>query len=310
MRDITRKQITLRTADAVAFVACSATTIALIKNNQLPKGDPFGIAKAAAFLGAKQTASLIPHCHPVTIDGMSIQYHILEPNNPLDEYTFASEYGVVIFGEAKSIGKTGIEMEILTGVSIAALTIYDLLKPVDKNISIENTRLLDKKGGKTDKKKYFERSHQCSIIVCSDAVVEGKKTDVITALVNTTLLEFNANISKKMVVAQEALALKKAIEESVSRDDHFVFICGGTGQSNTDISAAVVDEITDKKLDGIIDAMRHYSLDRSGIAMVSRLAAGIKERTTIITIPGSSTGAQESLDAIMPYVFHLRKMLV
>lgn len=124
MRDITSKQITLRTATAVAVIYCTAETITLIRNNELPKGNLFDVARAAGFLGAKLTPQLLPHCHPVTIDGMDISFEINTHERP----------GITISGHAKSIGRTGIEMEMLTAVSVAALEIYDMLKPVDTTL--------------------------------------------------------------------------------------------------------------------------------------------------------------------------------
>ena len=146
MRDITSKQITLRTAKAVAVIYCTKETLALIKNNELPKGNLFDVARAAGFLGAKLTPQLLPHCHPVTIDGMDISFEINETERP----------GITISGNAKSIGRTGIEMEMLTAVSIAALEIYDMLKPVDTTLEIGGIKLLQKTGGKSDRKNTFQ----------------------------------------------------------------------------------------------------------------------------------------------------------
>ena len=153
MNDITFKTSTLREATAEGVVLCSAETLTHIKNNTVPKGNIFEFARAAGFFGAKKTDQLLPHCHPVTIDGMELNYEILEN-------------GIKITGTAKSIGRTGIEMEILTGVSIAALTIYDMLKPIDKGLEITGIKLLDKKGGKTDREKYFQTPPTCAVLVC------------------------------------------------------------------------------------------------------------------------------------------------
>src|ERR1044071_5876766 len=167
MRDITHKQITLRTARAIGILFCSPSTISLIKNDQLPKGNLFDVARAAGFLGAKTTPQLLPHCHPVNIDGMDISFDFLEPG--LHSSLFSKEVfeksGIVITGEAKSIGRTGIEMEMLTAVSVAALEIYDMLKPVDTALEIGNIKLLEKKGGKSDRKKYFASSPACAVLV-------------------------------------------------------------------------------------------------------------------------------------------------
>src|ERR1700709_998404 len=106
MRDITHKQITLRTATAIGIIFCSPETIELIRNDQLPKGNLFDVARAAAFLGAKSTPQLLPHCHPVAIDGMDMQFEFLDPalhGEWLEESVF-SRTGILIKGQARSIG--------------------------------------------------------------------------------------------------------------------------------------------------------------------------------------------------------------
>ena len=151
MRDITHKAITLRTAKAIGVLFCSAETLKLIREDRLPKGNLFDVARAAGFLGAKATPQLLPHCHPVAIDGMKMEFEFVDPSLHLELLgaADAGRSGIVITGEARSIGRTGIEMEILTAVSVAALEIYDMLKPVDKQLEIGRIRLLEKKGGKS-----------------------------------------------------------------------------------------------------------------------------------------------------------------
>ncbi|MDH5656802.1 MAG: cyclic pyranopterin monophosphate synthase MoaC, partial [Spirochaetia bacterium] len=160
MIDITHKQISLRTASASGLVLCSRETLERIKENTLPKGDLFNIAKAAGLLASKNTHNLIPHCHPVSVDGMAITY----------EYR---DNGVEILVEGKSIGRTGIEMEVLTACSIAALTIYDLLKPIDKNLEITSLKLTGKTGGKSEAKKDIDASLTTAVLVCSDSTAQG-----------------------------------------------------------------------------------------------------------------------------------------
>src|ERR1700683_4933172 len=157
MRDITHKQISLRTASAVGVLFCSAETISLIREDKLPKGNLFDVARAAGLLGAKLTPQLLPHCPRVAIDGMELQFEFLDIERHVGLVAGEAlvRSGIVIRGEARSIGRTGIEMEVLTGVSVAALEIYDMLKPVDKQLEIGYIRLLEKKGGKGDREKYL-----------------------------------------------------------------------------------------------------------------------------------------------------------
>ncbi len=310
MRDITRKRITLRQAKAVAVVLCQPSTIGLIKNNQLPKGDLLNIAKAAGFLAAKNTHNLIPHCHPVSIDAMNIEYEYLEGGEaPKHLEQLNGKHGVVIYCEAKAIARTGIEMEVLTAVSVAALTIYDLLKPVDKEIEITSTKLLSKSGGKTDRLPFYEKSHSCAVLVCSDSVAAGVKEDRSGKKIEEMLSEFNASVIESKVVADDKSAIQKAINDWVAKGIEFIFTTGGTGLGPRDITVEAVKEIIDKEADGIAEAMREHGGMRTPLAMFSSAVAGVKNETMIVTLPGSTKGVEECLDAILPTIFHAAKII-
>ena len=218
MRDITHKQITLRTARAIGIIFCSPATLDLIQKNELPKGNLFDVARAAAFLGAKATPQLLPHCHPVGIDGMDVQFEILNTalHSALFNETILQRTGIVIRAEAKSIGRTGIEMEILTGVSVAALEIYDMLKPVDTQLEIGSIKLLEKKGGKSDRKKYFATPPVCAVLVCSDSTAEEKREDKSGKLITEMLQQVNANVKYYAVVADD----KEEIQRQIKRCPH------------------------------------------------------------------------------------------
>ena len=120
-----------RRARAEGFVICAPATIALLHQRALPKGDVLTVAKIAAIQGAKQTSALIPLCHPLPLTGIDITFEILSEK-------------IRIEAAVQTAGKTGVEMEALTAVSIAALTIYDMCKAVDKTMSIDSIRLLEK----------------------------------------------------------------------------------------------------------------------------------------------------------------------
>ena len=311
MRDITHKQISLRTAKAIGVIFCSPATIELIQKNELPKGNLFDVARAAAFLGAKATPQLLPHCHPVTIDGMDVEFEIL--NKDLHTELFSSSIldrtGIVIKGEAKSIGRTGIEMEILTGISVAALEIYDMLKPVDTELEIGSIKLLEKKGGKSDRKKFFATPPTCAVLVCSDSTAEGKREDKSGKLITEMLQQVNANVKYYEIVADDKEKIQQQIKNWVAEDVAFIFTTGGTGLGPRDNTVVAVKEILERDADGITEAIRAYGQMRTPLAMMSRAVAGSISQTLIVTLPGSSDGARESLEAILPAVFHARKMM-
>lgn len=311
MRDITHKQITLRTARAVGVIFCSPATINLIENNELPKGNLFDVARAAGFLGAKYTPQLLPHCHPVNIDGMDISFNFLQPDlhNSLFSKDILERKGIVITGEAKSIGRTGIEMEMLTAVSVAALEIYDMLKPVDTSLEIGSIRLLEKKGGKSDRKKFFATPPTCAVLVCSDSTAEGKREDGSGKIIKQMLEDVNANVKHYQILPDDKQQIQQQILQWVGEDIHFIFTTGGTGLGPRDNTVSAVGEIVERDADGITEAMRVYGQMRTPFAMMSRGVAGSIAQTLIITLPGSTDGARESLEAILPAVFHARKMM-
>lgn len=309
MRDISHKQITLRTARAMAVVFCSAETIRKIESNELPKGNLFDVARAASFIGAKSTPMLLPHCHPVTIDGMDVQFDWLKDSTLPELEHINQRTGIVITGEAKSIGRTGIEMEMLTGVSVAALEIYDMLKPVDTSLEIGHIRLLEKTGGKSDRQKYFATPPQCAVLVCSDSTAAGEREDRSGKLIVSMLEAVNAAVKYYAVVPDDTEQIRRTILQWVAEDIPFIFTTGGTGLGPRDNTVSAVAGILERDAEGIAEAMRHHGQMRTPLAMMSRGVAGSIKETLIVTLPGSTSGARESLEAILPAVFHARKMM-
>lgn len=311
MRDITHKQITLRTATAIGIVFCTKATIDLIENDSLPKGNLFDVARAAGFIGAKLTPQLLPHCHPVAIDGMDIRITYLDKNEHTEyfEEQIFERTGLVITGNAKSLGRTGIEMEMLTAVSVAALEIYDMLKPVDKALEIGHIKLLEKKGGKSDRKKFFSTSPTCAVLVCSDSTAAGKREDNSGKKIIEMLEQVNASVKHYEIVPDDKETIQRQIKDWVENDVHFIFTTGGTGLGPRDNTVAAVREILERDADGITEAMRSYGQMRTPLAMMSRAVAGAIGETLIVTLPGSTNGVRESLEAILPAVFHARKMM-
>lgn len=138
MVDVTKKDITYREAEASGYVEMKKETLDLIKNGGIKKGDVLSVAQVAGIMGAKKTHELIPMCHPLLLTGINIEFNLSE-----------EEKRIYIKSFVKLSGKTGVEMEALTAVSIAALTIYDMCKAVDKEMLIGDIKLLRKSGGKS-----------------------------------------------------------------------------------------------------------------------------------------------------------------
>jgi molybdenum cofactor biosynthesis protein MoaC len=312
MRDITHKQINLRSAKAMGVIFCTPETIELIKTDALPKGNLFDVARAAGFIGAKLTPQLLPHCHPVQIDGMDMSFEFLDKQTHSEHFedgVFARS-GIVVLGNAKSIGRTGIEMEMLTAVSVACLEIYDMLKPVDKQLEIGHIKLLQKRGGKSDRDRFTETTPTCAVLVCSDSTAGGTREDKSGKLTIEMLKAAKADVIDYKIVPDDKEQIKQQIATWVSQDVHFIFTTGGTGLGPRDNTVYAVKEILDYEAEGIAEAMRGYGQQRTPLAMMSRGVAGVIAQTVLVTLPGSTGGVKESLEGILPGVFHARKMIL
>ena len=138
MVDVSEKDITERTATAAATITMEAATLALILKGEVKKGDVLATARLAGIIAAKKTSELIPLCHPLALNNVAVELTPDEASNAID-----------IEATAKVTGRTGVEMEALTAASVAALTIYDMCKAVDRGMTIGGVRLLHKAGGKS-----------------------------------------------------------------------------------------------------------------------------------------------------------------
>lgn len=186
MVDITNKIKTHRTAVAQAIVKVGRQeTIEAILNKSVPKGDVFEASRIAGLFGVKRTSDLIPDCHPLPIEFTSVQHRIEGLN-------------IIIEVEVRTIYKTGVEVEAMHGASIVALTIYDMLKPIDKDIEIHAIKLLSKKGGKSQYVDQLNRVIKAAVIVCSDSISEGKKKDGAGKAIINKLEQFK--VDRKSVV--------------------------------------------------------------------------------------------------------------
>ena len=296
MKDVTFKNETLRTAIAGSIVRCSPQSIQAIQNGTVPKGDPLPYAKAACFFAVKKTPDLIPHCHPLLIESVDVDFKI-ERNEIKIE--------VVV----TSTAKTGMEMEALTGASVAALTIYDILKPIDDEIEITSTKLLEKRGGKSDFKSSLPDGFKAAVIVTSDSTHKGTREDKSGKAIVAILKKFNVTNVDYGVLPDEKELIKQKIENYCADGVNMVITTGGTGPGPRDVTVEATSEVIKKEIPGISEAIKVYGQKRTPYAMFSRGLAGLNGKTLIINLPGSTKGVKEGMDAIFPAIFHVFDMM-
>jgi cyclic pyranopterin phosphate synthase len=297
MLDISRKTETLRIATARAAVRMAAETVVRVRCGSVPKGDPLPVAKVAAIQAAKDTPRLIPYCHPVPLDFVGVEFEL-------------GEDSIVITVTAKAVAKTGVEMEALTGAAAAALTVYDMLKMLDDSLLIAEVALVSKKGGKSDFRDQFDRPLRAAVVVMSDSIAAGKKSDQSGRSIVERLEAEGVEVADYRIIPDDAAQIRETVLRYCDELElDLVLTTGGTGLGPRDTTPEALDGIIEREAPGIAEAMRAYGQRRTPRAMLSRGRAGVRGNTLIVALPGSRTGVAESLDALLPGLFHAFHML-
>jgi cyclic pyranopterin monophosphate synthase len=297
MIDITAKSTTLRTATAVSHVVVSPDTVRLINNRKVPKGDVLSVSRTAGILAVKNTPSTLPFCHPIPIEYADVHFKV--ENDGL----------IIIECTVSAIARTGCEMEALNGAMTAALNMYDMLKPVDKSIIIEKTWLKEKKGGKSSFINKAPEGFRASVAVCSDSISEGRKQDKAGKVIIKKLQETGVEEIDYQVMPDEPNDIRSFIQAGIYEGYDLLVLTGGTGLSPRDITPETVRPLLDREIPGVMEAARQYGMERTAYAMLSRGIAGVAGKTIILTLPGSTRGAEESMNALFPSILHVYRVL-
>ena len=193
-------------------------TIDAVVNNTVPKGNVFEMAKTAGLFAVKKTSDVIPDCHPLPVEFTGVTYKI---------------EGLQIFieVEVKTIYRTGVEVEAMHGASVVALTMYDMLKPIDKGIEIQNIKLLEKQGGKSDYRDRFRKDLTAAVVVCSDTISLGQKEDKAGKAIMAKLENMSVEIVEYTVVPDEVDAIQAALLKHAELSTDMIIYTGGTGLS-------------------------------------------------------------------------------
>ncbi|MGL4340265.1 MAG: bifunctional molybdenum cofactor biosynthesis protein MoaC/MoaB [Rhodoglobus sp.] len=287
MVDIGDKAVTRRRATAVGRFTSTPAVIALVRADGLPKADVLSTARLAGIQGAKRTSELIPLCHPLALNSISVDFVL-------------GEGSIEISATVTTTGKTGVEMEALTAVAIAGLTLHDMTKAVDPHSVLGEIRLVAKTGGKT---RAVVRDATAAVVVASTGGAAGTREDTTGPLIAGWLAARGYAVDAVTVVADADIAAE--LSRVVADSPAVIITTGGTGVSPTDQTPEATRALLTRELPGVAEAIRSRGLAQVATAALSRGLAGTVGNTVIVNLPGSTGGVHDGLAVLDELLDHL-----
>ena len=297
MVDVSDKTASLRMARARARLRMSPATAEAVRDGSGPKGEVLAVARLAGVQAAKQTPQLIPLAHPLPLSFVDV------------EASVAVEQGLVeLIGEARTTAGTGVEMEAMAAAAVAALTVYDMVKGIERGVQIEQVVLLEKHGGRSD---YTYEEDAAAAPGAGDAAPTRTKTGAALVTISTSKAAGRgedesgprlAGLAERLgleVVASELVPDDREQLEALLRslaDDRgcaLVLTSGGTGVAPSDVTPQATRAVIDVEVEGLGEAMRAASRQHTGNWMLSRALAGVRDGTLIVNLPGRPASIEE-----------------
>ncbi len=290
MRDVSRKPSSLCRAVASSSVRVATSP----PGSWRPDPDSLAAARVAGMMAAKEASRLIPSRHAVRVDHVQVD---VEPRDDALHITCS----------VTAVDRAGVELEALCGATVAALSLCDAFEGEPNALVIGETRLLESSGDPGAKAS--ERPLRAAVLVVSDSAAAGERQDRSGRAIVDRLRASGVAAADELVLPDDPERVEAELRRLVAARTDLVFTTGGTGLGPRDRTVEAAKRVFDREVPGIAEAMRLHGYLRTTRAMLSRSVAGVAGETLIVTLPGSTRGVLESLDAIWPALLHAFAML-